>query len=129
MTLQRKNVLVVEDSSSMRAYISAALAEFMDADIVEAENGFHALKLLPTKNYDLILTDINMPDINGLELIRYIRDNENYSTIPVIIISTENTEEDRKRGLALGADKYLDKPFEPAELQELVNDLLNTDEG
>lgn len=128
MTSQRKNVLVVEDSSSMRAYISAALAEFMDADVIEAENGFHALKLLPTKDYDLILTDINMPDINGLELIRYIRDNENYRTIPVIIISTENTEGDRQRGLELGADKYLDKPFEPEELKELVNDLINDSE-
>lgn len=110
----------------MRAYISSSITQHLDAEVVEAENGFSALKLLPAGEYDLIVTDINMPDINGLELIRYIKDNDNYSSIPIIIISTENTEEDRKRGIELGADRYLEKPFEPERLYDLIVDLLDS---
>ena len=79
--------------------------------MVEAGNGFEALKTLPTRRFDLIITDINMPDINGLELIGFVKSNPAYRDIPLIIVSTEKTEEDKKRGLALGAAGYVVKPF------------------
>jgi two-component system chemotaxis response regulator CheY len=75
---------------------------------------------LPREKVDLIITDINMPDINGLELISYVKNNPNYRNIPLFIISTESSEKDREKGLALGADEYLVKPFNPLKLQELI---------
>jgi two-component system chemotaxis response regulator CheY len=73
---------------------------------------------------DLIITDINMPDINGLELISYVRKNPNYQDVPLIIISTEGSEKDRQKGLMLGANEYLVKPFDPSQLMKLVSKYL-----
>lgn len=95
-----------------------------DVEITEAQSGFDAMRLLPRTRYDLIITDINMPDINGLELVSFIRSNENYRTTPLVIISTEGSERDREKGLALGANAYLVKPFEPEDLQQIVLGLL-----
>jgi len=114
------DVLVVEDSAAMRAFIASTIEELDGVRAVQAASGFEALKELPRRAFRLVVTDINMPDINGLELIRFIRENERYAKIPVIVISTEGSQRDRERGLALGANNYLVKPFEPAQLQELV---------
>lgn len=119
-----KTVLVVEDSALTRDFIVSSLADLPDMNPVEAVNGFEALKMLPRNKFDMILTDINMPDINGLELLSFLKTHPSYKKIPVIIISTERTEEDRKRGLALGADDYVTKPFHPGELQNIIRKLL-----
>ena len=120
-----RRILIVEDSPTMRSLLSASL-EAMDepTKIVEAANGFEALRQLPRERIDLIVTDINMPDINGLELVSFVKTNPAYRRIPLIIVSTEGSERDRQRGLELGADAYLVKPFEPTELGGLVADLL-----
>jgi two-component system chemotaxis response regulator CheY len=73
---------------------------------------------------DLIITDINMPDINGLELISFVRENPIYRDIPTVIISTEDSAEDRKRGMELGAEEYIVKPFTVGELREAVERVL-----
>ena len=120
-------VLVVEDSSSMRAYLTTILesgSESYDLEIVEAASGFEALKTLPHHKFDAILTDINMPDINGLELVSFLKNHPVYKTIPIMVISTESTDEDRKRAAALGAEEYLVKPFETADLIEKLRRLL-----
>jgi two-component system chemotaxis response regulator CheY len=119
-----KNVLVVEDSKAIRSMMRVSLEEAGDLFAVEAGNGFEALKALPTRPFDLIITDINMPDINGLELISFVRSNPAYKDIPLIIVSTEKTDEDKKRGLALGASSYLVKPFTKEELLDAVNKVL-----
>lgn len=110
-------VLVVEDSPAMRTFVRAALEEGGLANVTEASNGFEALRLLPREAFDLVVTDINMPDIHGLELISFMRKSDNHKTTPVIIVSTEGAQRDRDRGLALGANAYLTKPFEPEELR------------
>jgi two-component system chemotaxis response regulator CheY len=120
-----RKILVTEDSSTMRALIVATLEAMDDFEIVEAENGFEALRILPREKVDLVITDINMPDINGLELVKFFRSNPQYEKTPLLIISTEGSEKDREKGLALGADAYLIKPFQPEELQGLVNRLLS----
>jgi len=89
-------------------------------DVVEASSGFEALRLLPRGPYDLVVTDINMPDINGLELISFIRKSEAHKATPVLIISTQSSERDRARGLSLGANGYLIKPFSQEALQTEV---------
>jgi two-component system chemotaxis response regulator CheY len=109
-----RRVLLVEDSVSMRAYVRAALTgspALGELEIAEAQSGFDALRLLPRGAWDLVITDINMPDINGLELISFIKKSEAHKATPILIISTASSERDRARGLSLGASSYLVKPF------------------
>jgi len=121
-----KTILIADDSAAMRAMLVAVVESLgEDFQIVEASSGFEALRLLPREHVDLIMTDINMPDINGLELISYLRNNPNYKTIPVFIISTEGSAKDVEKGKLLGADEYVVKPFSPASLQQLISQYLN----
>jgi two-component system chemotaxis response regulator CheY len=118
--------LIAEDSAATRSFLVATLEEIDDFEIVEASSGFEALKLLPRRKFSLIIMDINMPDINGLEVINFVKSNLQYSSIPLIVVTTEGAERDRQKGLALGADEYLAKPINPAELQELVRKYLKS---
>ncbi len=121
-----KRILIVEDSPTMRALLNSALEDLeIPVKITEASSGFEALRCLPREPFDLIVTDINMPDINGLELVSFAKSNDAYRSSPLVIVSTEGTERDRERGLELGADAYLAKPFEPETLREVVADLLS----
>ena len=118
------NFLVVEDSPTMRQLISFALKRVHGSKIVEASDGIDALKKLAGQKFDLILTDINMPIMDGLKLVSLIRGDAQHKDIPIIIITTEGAEEDRKKGLALGANAYLPKPIQTAELLRLVKELV-----
>jgi two-component system chemotaxis response regulator CheY len=115
-----KTILIVEDSATTRALIRAVIDEIGEFETVEASSGFEALKMLPQQQYDLIITDINMPDINGLELISFVRNNPRFTHLPIVIVSTERSEEDKERGMALGATAYVTKPFKSFELQEII---------
>ncbi len=115
-----KKILITEDSPTMRSLLVSTIESLDGYEIIEATSGFEALRLLPREEVDLIITDINMPDINGLELISYVRNNPNYRSIPLFIISTESSEKDLERGIALGADEYLVKPFNPERLLGLI---------
>ncbi len=106
--------------SFVRSSLEAGADELGSMDVVEASGGFDALRLLPRGPYDLVITDINMPDINGLELIQFIRNNEHHRATPVLLISTQSSERDRARALSLGADGYVVKPFTPEELRDRV---------
>lgn len=107
----------------MRAFVRAAL-EDGGLEVTEAGNGFEALRLLPRERYDLVVTDINMPDIHGLELISFMRKSDVHRATPVIIVSTEGAQRDRERGIALGANAYLTKPFDPEALRSTARRLL-----
>ena len=121
-----KRILIVEDSPTMRALLNSALEGLeIPVKITEASSGFEALRQLPREPFDLIVTDINMPDINGLELVSFAKSNSAYRSIPLIIVSTEGAEKDRARGIELGADAYLVKPFDAENLREVVVDLLS----
>src|SRR4051812_39440827 len=115
-----RKILVVEDSPAMRGLIASIVDAVGDCEAVEVGNGFEALRRLPREVFSLIITDINMPDINGLELLSFIRKSPNSLTTPVIIVTSEGSDKDRDRGLALGANAYLTKPFAPDELLETV---------
>ncbi|HEX7666463.1 MAG TPA: response regulator [Polyangiaceae bacterium] len=118
-----RKVLLVDDSASTRALVRAILedAAFTTSvggcEVVEATSGFDAMRLLPRGPYDVIVTDINMADINGLELIKFVRSSEHHKKTPLVIISTLATSKDVERGMALGANAYLTKPFSPDELR------------
>ncbi|MGE5300354.1 MAG: response regulator, partial [Acidobacteriota bacterium] len=77
-----KTILIVEDSATTRALIRAVIDEIGEFETIEASSGFEALKMLPQQEYDLIITDINMPDINGLELISFVRNNPRFTHLP-----------------------------------------------
>lgn len=122
--MKPSTILIVDDSAAMRSLLAATLETLGQVKIVQAANGFEALRVLPREQIDLILTDINMPDINGLELLSFVRNNPLYHKLPVVIISTEGSRQDIERGLSLGANDYLVKPFIPAKLLELIQRLL-----
>ena len=119
-----RHVLIVEDSRAMRGLIRATVEQMPGFTTHEAGGGFDALKALPKHSFDLIITDINMPDINGLELISFVRNHPQYKEIPMIVVSTEKSDEDRRRGMSLGASGYIVKPFKGTDLQELVRKVL-----
>lgn len=107
----------------MRAFMVAAL-ESQGYEVKTAKSGFEALKVLAQDQFDLIVTDVNMPDINGLELVRFVREKSSRKQTPLIIVSTDGRDRDRERGLKLGANHYLTKPFTPEQLQEAVSNHL-----
>ena len=119
-----QRVLVVEDSSAMRAFVQAALEETGEMLVTQAASGFEALRILPRETFDVVVVDINMPDINGLELVSFMRRSEAHLTTPIILISTESGERDQARGLAIGANAFLSKPFSADALREMVVGLL-----
>jgi two-component system chemotaxis response regulator CheY len=118
------NILIVEDSPTMRQLLSFAMKRISDSKIIEATDGVDALKKLSSEKVDIILADINMPIMDGLKLVSLVRGNASYKNIPIIIITTEGAEEDKKKALALGANAYLTKPIQTQELIKLVNGYL-----
>jgi two-component system chemotaxis response regulator CheY len=113
-------VLLVEDSPTMRSFVATALEDAGDVELIEAASGFAALQALPGARFDLVISDVNMPDINGLELIRFIRSNPAHAKVPLVMISTDGRERDRERCMSLGANGYLVKPFRPEVLIEEI---------
>lgn len=120
-----KNLLVVDDSATTRMLITLTLKKGDEFEILEAADGKEAVARLDSEKVDLVVTDINMPNMNGLELITHIRSQHQSSKLPIIVITTKGEESNRDQGLALGANAYLSKPVSGAELQNLVKELLN----
>lgn len=118
------NILIVEDSPTMRQLITFAMKRIANSNVIEATDGVDALKKLSSEKVDLILADINMPVMDGLKLVSLVRSNPAYKDIPIIIVTTEGAEEDRKRAIAIGANSYLTKPIQTQELIRLVNSFL-----
>jgi two-component system chemotaxis response regulator CheY len=116
--------LVVEDSPMMRQLIVFALSRIKNMTVTEADDGIVGLKKLAQTRFDLIITDINMPIMDGLKLVRKIRSDERHKDVPVIVITTEGSKEDRERAMALGASAYITKPIQAPQVIETVKELL-----
>jgi two-component system chemotaxis response regulator CheY len=116
------NILIVDDSSLTRKAIRRIIdmLELEVEQIFEAENGSEALKILDKTNIDLVLADLNMPEMNGIEMIYQMRGNEATKDIPVVLVTTESSTTRIEGLLANGAKAYLHKPFTPEELKEVV---------
>jgi two-component system chemotaxis response regulator CheY len=119
------NVLIVEDSPTMRQLIVFALKRIRGLTIVEAGDGVDGLKKLSATKFDMILTDINMPIMDGLKLVSLVRSDPNYAAVPIVIINTEGASEDKERAIALGANAYITKPIQTTQILDVTRRLLN----
>ncbi len=118
------HALVVEDSPTMRQLIVFALSRIKTLKVVEADDGVDALKKLSQQHFDILITDINMPMMDGLKLVSMVRKDEAHKEIPIIIITTEGAQEDRQRALSLGANAYITKPIQAPQVISKVKELL-----
>ena len=111
-----KSILVVDDSSTIRKFVAVSLS-LQGFEVVTACDGMDALEKLPLNKVDLIITDLNMPNMDGFELIKTLRENPQYQEIPVIILTSLPEERNADFGVGLGATSFLMKPFRPEKIQ------------
>ncbi len=116
--------LVVEDSPMMRQLLVFALSRVKNLKVTEADDGVDGLRKLAGNKFDLILTDINMPIMDGLKLVKRVRSDPMHKETPIIIITTEGSTEDRQRALQLGANAYIMKPIQAPQVIAKVKELL-----
>lgn len=117
-------ILVVDDSPTMRQMILFALKRIPSMTTEEAGDGVEALKKIRQKKYDLVITDINMPMMDGLKLVSIVRQDPSYNEVPIIIVTTEGGKADRDRAFALGANEYFTKPIQAPTVARKVKELL-----
>jgi two-component system chemotaxis response regulator CheY len=118
-----RRALVVDDSATVRSMIKTVLAE-MGYESLTAGDGAKALKILGENTVDIIVTDINMPNMDGIELIRQLRSQKNSSYTPILVISTESGDNIKNAGKVAGASGWIVKPFKPDVLMNAVSKLV-----
>lgn len=116
--------LVVEDSPMMRQLVVFALGRISNLSVTEADDGVDGLRKLAAGKFDIILTDINMPIMDGLKLIQRVRMDATHKDTPIVVITTEGGREDRERALRLGANAYITKPIQAPRVMATVKELL-----
>ena len=120
-------ILIVEDSPTMRQLLVFALRRLREVEIVEAQDGMDGLRKVSSDHFDLALIDINMPVMDGLKLISLIRGDDGLREIPIVVITTEGANDDRRRALELGANEYLCKPIQANQVLSVVKGLLKVE--
>lgn len=118
------NILVVDDSKVMREMIVACLRPLAATDFTHAASGLEAIEKLSLKPFDLVVLDLNMPDINGFEVVEFVRSQDQLRTLPIIVVTTRGDEGSRSRALESGASRFMTKPFAPEELLAEVKSLI-----
>ena len=120
----KKSILVADDSPSIRKFVSFALT-LKGYEIIPASDGMEALEKLPNAKVSLVITDLNMPNLDGYELIKAIRSNDEFKETPIIILSSLASSDEIKKGIESGANSYLIKPFDPKRIAYEVSKYLN----
>ena len=115
-----KTVLIVDDSATVRKFVSVSL-EMQGFDVTSAKDGMDALEQLPKKKFDLVITDLNMPNMDGFEFIRTLRENPTFKGLPVIILSSLSDQMSKEQGVNLGVLSYVVKPFSLEKIQYEVS--------
>jgi len=118
-----KTIMTVDDSASVRLMVNFTLRE-LGYEIIEAENGKDALKKLEKKHIHMMITDINMPEMDGISLVKKVRQNPDYKFIPIIMLTTESQVEKKNAGKQAGATGWIVKPFKPDQLVAVVKRVL-----
>ena len=124
---EMKSVLVVDDSPTMRRMVMASVRLLPQVSFVEAGSGLETIERLALKPVDLVVLDLNMPDMHGIEVLKFLRGHQAYQSIPVIVLTTRGDDTSREDATRAGATVYLTKPFDPNELMAQARKLLNTD--
>lgn len=115
-----KVALTVDDSKTMREMVSFTL-KGAGFEVLEAEDGNHALSVLGGRNIDVVITDLNMPNMNGLDLIRSLRSNPQYQGVPILMLTTESDGTKKEEGKSAGATGWIVKPFQPEKLVAIIS--------
>ena len=118
-------VLVVDDSKVMREMIAACLRPDPGLAVTQAASGLEAIERLSLKTFDILVLDLNMPDIGGLEVVEFVRSQDKLRTLPILIVTTRGEESSRLAVLAAGASRYMTKPFAPDVILSEVQSLLS----
>lgn len=121
-----KTILTVDDSASVRKLLQFTL-ESKGLNVKAAVDGMEAWEVLSHHAIDAVILDINMPRMNGLELLQKIKSDSAYATIPVIMLTTEGQDEEKEKAAALGASDYIVKPFKPSQLLALLDEIMPGD--
>lgn len=122
-------ILVVDDSKLMREMIVACLRSQEGFSFAQAASGLEAIERLSLSSFDLVVLDLNMPDIGGVEVVQFIRGQDKLSELPILIVTTRGDEASRTRVLAAGASRFMTKPFTPEAILGEVKDLLGAAGG
>ncbi|HET9004866.1 MAG TPA: response regulator [Gemmatimonadaceae bacterium] len=120
-----RTVLVVDDSVTMRRMIMAALRDVREVSFDQAGSGLEAIERITVAPVDLVILDLNMPDVQGLEVLRFVRGHERFHSLPVVILTTRGDSESREAALRDGATLYLTKPFTPSSFAPEIRRLLD----
>ncbi len=118
-----KKVMIADDSASMRQMLSFTLSQ-AGYDVAEAVDGQDALSKIATAPIDMLITDLNMPKVDGFELIKQVRSQQKYRFIPILMLTTESQEEKKQQGKTVGATGWIVKPFQPDQLLAVVKKVL-----
>ncbi len=121
-----KDLLVVDDSKVMRDMIVACLRPAGDLAFTHAGSGLEAIEVLSLKPFHLLVLDLNMPDIGGIEVVEFVRSQDTLKSLPIIVVTTRGDESSREQALGAGASRYLTKPFTPESLLAEVRGLLSS---
>src|SRR5262245_25307157 len=111
-----KKILIVDDSPTMRRMVAAALQTLETSTFEEASNGLEAIEMLARGGVDLMILDLNMPDMHGLEVLKFVRSHDRYRATPILVLTTKYDSDSRNTAMTAGATDYLTKPFEPSVL-------------
>ena len=125
--MDRRQILIVEDSPTMRQLLVFALKRMKDVELIEARDGMDGLRKVTSDHFDLAFVDINMPVMDGLKLISLIRGEQKLAQMPICVITTEGAREDRERAIGLGANEYLTKPIQANKVLAVARSLLKID--
>ena len=119
-------IVIVDDSPTIRRMVRSSLAGLPKATFVEAASGLEAIEQLTLGPVGLMVLDLNMPDMHGIDVLKFVRRNPHYSGIPIIVLTTRGDETSRQTAQQAGATSYMTKPFAPQTLAKAVRDLLDT---
>ncbi len=123
------DILVVDDSKVMREMVIACLRGTEDFSFTQASSGLEAIEQLSLKPFQLLLLDLNMPDLGGIEVVEFVRSQDKLRKVPIIIITTRGDDDSKERALNAGATKYMTKPFSPQVIQAEVASVLTAAEN
>lgn len=119
-----KKVLVVDDSPTMRRMIISSLHDLSLLQFEQAESGLVAIEKLALFRFDVVILDLNMPDMHGMEVLNFLKNHTVYKTIPVVVLTTKNDESTRIASIQGGASMFLSKPFKPQEFSDTIRKIL-----